>query len=246
MLTIDLNCDMGEGMLYDAEIIPYISSANIACGYHAGDEEIMKRTIELALEYNVAIGAHPGFADKENFGRKDMFLKKENYHALITEQLSLIKNITDALGAKLHHVKPHGALYNMAAADKILAKIIVDAIKEFDENLVLYGLSGSHLIEEAKMVQLKTASEVFADRTYRDDGKLTARHQSNALIKDENKVIRQVLQMVKEKTVTSVNKNTIPIVAETICLHSDGAHPVEFARLIHQTLQKEGIIIKAQ
>lgn len=246
MLTIDLNCDMGEGMPHDAEIMPYISSANIACGYHAGDEEIMKRTVELALQYNVAIGAHPGFADKENFGRKEMFLKKEKYHALITEQLSLIKNITDALGAKLHHVKPHGALYNMAAADKILAKIIVNAIKEFDENLVLYGLSGSHLIEEAKTAQLKTASEVFADRTYRDDGKLTPRNQFNALIKDENNAVQQVLQMIREKTVISVNKNPIPIVAETICLHSDGVHPVEFARLIHQTLHNEGVIIKAQ
>jgi UPF0271 protein len=245
MLTIDLNCDMGEGMPFDQQIFPYISSANIACGYHAGNEEIMRRTVQLALEYNVAIGAHPGFADKENFGRKDIFLSKRKYHDLIIQQLSLLRNITNELGAKLHHVKLHGALYNMAAVDKILAQIITEAIKEFDGNLIVYGLSGSHLIEQAKLVQLKTASEVFADRTYRDDGKLTSRTQRNAVIEDENISARQVLQMIKEKTVTSVNRNKIPIIAETICIHGDGSRAVEFAKLIRQTLDEAGIGVKA-
>lgn len=245
MQTIDLNCDMGEGMPYDSALMPYISSANIACGYHAGDEDTMKRTIELALQHNVAIGAHPGFADKENFGRKDMFLKTEKYRELIIEQLSSIKKITDAFGVKLHHVKPHGALYNMASADKMLAAVIAKAIKEFDETLILYGLSGSHLIEEAKMNQLKTASEVFADRTYRDDGKLTVRNHPNALIRDAKTAVHQVLQMMKEKTVTSVNKKTVPIIAETVCIHSDGPHPVEFAKLIHQTISENNFVIKA-
>jgi len=245
MQTIDLNCDMGEGMPYDSALMPYISSANIACGYHAGDEETMRRTVELALKHNVAIGAHPGFADKENFGRKDMFLKKEQYRTLIIKQLSLLKNITDAFGAKLHHVKPHGALYNMAAADKMLAAIIAKTVKDFDDSLILYALSGSCLIEEAKAIHLKTASEVFADRTYRDDGKLTMRNYPNALIKNEWDAIRQVMQMIKEKTVMSVNKKTLPIIAETICIHGDGAHPVEFAKLIHQTLSANKIAIKA-
>jgi UPF0271 protein len=237
---------MGEGMPYDSAIMPYITSANIACGYHAGDETTMKKTIELALKHNVAIGAHPGFADKENFGRRDMFLKKEKYRTLIIEQLSVLKKIADMFGAKLHHVKPHGALYNMAAADKMLASIIAKAVKDFDGTLILYGLSRSFLIEEAKAIQLKTASEVFADRTYRDDGKLTVRNHPLALINDEKNAVRQVLQMIKEKTVTSLNKKSIPIVAETICIHSDGPNPVEFAKLIRQTLIDNKINIKAQ
>jgi len=245
MQTIDLNCDMGEGMPYDSALMPYISSASIACGYHAGDEATMKKTVELALKHNVAIGAHPGFADKKNFGRKNMFLKKEQYRALIIEQLSLFKNIADAFGTKLHHVKPHGALYNMAATDKMFAAIIAKAVKEFDDRLILYGLSGSYLIEEAKAIHLKTASEVFADRTYRDDGKLTPRNHRNALIKTEWDAIRQVMQMIKERTVTSVNRKTFPIIAETICIHGDGDHPVEFAKLIHQTLSANKIVIKA-
>jgi UPF0271 protein len=245
MQTIDLNCDMGEGMPYDSALMPYISSASIACGYHAGDEATMKKTVELALKHNVAIGAHPGFADKKNFGRKNMFLKKEQYRALIIEQLSLFKNIADAFGTKLHHVKPHGALYNMAATDKMFAAIIAKAVKEFDDRLILYGLSGSYLIEEAKAIHLKTANEVFADRTYRDDGKLTPRNHRNALIKTEWDAIRQVMQMIKERTVTSVNRKTFPIIAETICIHGDGDHPVEFAKLIHQTLSANKIVIKA-
>ena len=150
MRTIDLNCDMGEGMSHDADIMSYISSVNIACGYHAGNEEIMKRTIDTALHYNVAIGAHPGFADKENFGRKEIYLSREGYYDLIIEQLTILKKITDSFNTTIHHVKPHGALYNMSARDKTLASIIAQAIKDFDNKLILYGLSGSESIREAK------------------------------------------------------------------------------------------------
>jgi UPF0271 protein len=245
MLTIDLNCDVGEGMPYDADIMPYISSVNIACGYHAGNEEIMKRTIDLALRYNVAIGAHPGFADKENFGRKEIHLLRENYYTLIIEQLTVLKKITDSFNTTIHHVKPHGALYNMSARDKTLAAIIAQTVKDFDDKLILYGLSGSESIAEAKALLLQTANEVFADRTYQDDGTLTPRSEANALIEDENVSAKQALQMIKQQTVTSVNNKNISIIAETICIHGDGEHAVEFAQLIHQNLKQNNIAITA-
>jgi UPF0271 protein len=245
MLTIDLNCDMGEGMPYDADIMPYISSVNIACGYHAGNEEIMKRTVELALKHSVSIGAHPGFADKENFGRKEIYMLREDYYKITFEQLIILKKIMSAFGATIHHVKPHGALYNMAARDKTLAAIIAQTVKDFDDKLILYGLSGSESTHEAKALHLQPANEVFADRTYEDDGSLTPRSQINALIEDERTSMRQVLQMITQKTVTSVNNKIVPIIAETICIHGDGAHAVEFAKLIHQSLKQNNIEIKA-
>jgi UPF0271 protein len=242
---VDFNCDMGEGMSNDAAIMPFISSANIACGYHAGDESTMKRTVELCLKNNVAIGAHPSFFDKENFGRKEMELPAEKIYDLILAQIEILDKIARSGGAKLHHVKPHGALYNMSARDASLAKTIAKAVRYFDPHLILFGLSGSYSINEAKIMGLKTASEVFADRTYRDDGGLTARSQPNALIDDEEKMIQQVLQMIKERTVTSVTGKKIPITADTICIHGDGTHAVEFAGTIHQALKQNDIGIKA-
>lgn len=233
---VDLNCDMGEGIGNDEAIMPFITSANIACGFHAGNGDTIRRTIDLALKYNVHIGAHPSFRDKENFGRKEMHLSPDKLYALIMEQLIKMDLIAKEKKATLHHVKPHGALYNMAAKDAQLARIIAQAVKDFNENLVLFGLSGSHLISEAKSLGLKTASEVFADRTYQDDGSLTPRSQPNALIEDEEQSIQQVLQMVKEKTVTSVSGKKVPIVVDTICIHGDGKHAVRFAKKIHEAL----------
>jgi len=245
MKSIDLNCDMGEGMDNDAELMPLISSTNIACGYHAGDEDTMKRTIELALKNNVAIGAHPGFSDRDHFGRRELNLNEEEFYHLVLDQLVLFKKISDSYQTKLHHVKPHGAMYNMAARNSYLARGIVRAVREVDENLMLYGLSGIHLISEANLLRVKNASEVFADRTYQDDGSLTPRSQPNALIDDDAKCISQVLQMINEQTVTSVNGHNILIVAKTICLHGDGAHAVEFARTIRDSLQKNQVDVKA-
>ena len=245
MIAIDLNCDMGEGMMNDEALMHFISSANIACGYHAGDEHIMKRTVELALKNNVAIGAHPGFADKENFGRTEVQLSDEEYHTLVVHQLAALKKITDGAGATIHHVKPHGALYNMSAKNRRIAFIIAKAVMEFDPNLILYGLSGSYSIAEARGVGLKTASEVFADRSYQNNGSLTPRSQPHALIEDEGASLRQVLQMIQQQTVTSLEKITVPVVAETICIHGDGTHAVEFAKRIYQTLQREMIAIRS-
>jgi UPF0271 protein len=246
MATIDLNCDMGEGMPFDAQIFPYISSANIACGYHAGSEDMMKRTVELALQHTVAIGAHAGFADKENFGRKEMYLSDEEYYNLVTQQLTALKKVTDRCNAIIHHVKPHGALYNMAAKNKALASVVAKAVKDFDDTLILYGLSGGNLISEAKALSLQTASEVFADRTYQDDATLTSRSQPNALIEDENISVRQVLQMIKHGTLKSVNNKTISIIAETVCIHGDNEHAVIFAKHIYHTLKQNKIEIKAR
>lgn len=241
MQTIDINCDMGEGLANDALLMPYISSANIACGYHAGDENIMKRTTELALLHNVAIGAHPGFADKANFGRTEMQVSPAEIYDLVTEQIYLLQKITASQGSPLHHVKPHGALYNMAAKDAVMANIIAKAVFDVNEALILFGLSGSCSVTEAIKAGLTTASEVFADRTYRDDGSLTPRTEKNAMIETTELAIQQVLQMIQHQTVTSITGNKVSIKAESICIHGDGTHAVEFAKNIYLTLQHNNI-----
>ena len=233
---MDINCDMGEGIGNDAALMPYITSANIACGFHAGNGDTIRRTIDLALQYNVSVGAHPSFRDKENFGRREMQMSPDKLYAIVIEQLIKIDLIAREKGASLHHVKPHGALYNMAARDATLARIIAQAAMDFNEDIVLYGLSGSHLISEAKALGLKTASEVFADRTYQDDGRLTPRTQSNALIDDEQKCTQQVLQMLNG-TVTTTSGQVIAISAETICIHGDGKNALRVAKAIHQALK---------
>ncbi len=245
MRIIDLNCDMGEGLTNDAFLMPYISSANIACGYHAGDETIMKRTIELAMFHSVAIGAHPGFADKANFGRTEMPLSSTEVYELVTDQITLLQRTAFIFGTKLHHVKPHGALYNMSAKDPVLAGTIARAVFDADPKLILFGLSGSHSITEALKIGLSTASEVFADRTYQNNGNLTPRNQQSALIDSDEKCVQQVLQMIEQNTVTSIDGTIVPIVAETICLHGDGRHAVNFAAYIYKTLQEKNIGIKS-
>ena len=235
---------MGEGIGNDAEIMPYLSSANISCGYHAGNIETIIETVLLAKKYNVAIGAHPSFPDKENFGRTEMHLPTEKIYELVSLQVELFLEVTRVAEIKLHHVKPHGALYNIAAKESVIAKAIALAVKDADAELILYGLSGSHLIKEAKSIGLATGSEVFADRTYQDDGSLTSRKEPGALIEDPVKVVNQVLQMVKESVVTTVSGKQIPIEAETICVHGDGKHVVEFVKYINGELRKENIKIR--
>ena len=244
--TIDINCDMGEGVGNDELIMPYISSANIACGYHAGNENTMRETILLCKRYNVAIGAHPSYPDKENFGRTDMLLHPGEIYEMIVKQINCLEKIAEENDVDIHHVKPHGALYNMAARDKALAPFVALAILDTNDKYLLYGLSGSYLVKEGKNLGVKTVSEVFADRTYKDDGNLTSRAKPGALIEDTDKAIEQVLQMVKEGTVTSINGKKVPIVVETICIHGDGEHAVEFAKPIHDALTKEGIEIRAK
>lgn len=237
-MTIDLNCDVGEGMETDAAIFPFLSSANIACGGHAGDPDTMRRTVELALQHGVAIGAHPSYPDKAGFGRVDTLgvsLRPEDLAGLLFEQMHRLQSICKQFGTRLHHVKPHGALYNRAAADVAVSALVVRAIADLDDSLLLYGLSGSVMRSVAETMGIVFVSEVFADRTYRPDGTLTPRSQPGALIEDPAVAVGQVLRMVREKN----------MVADTVCLHGDGSHAVEFARLINQSLTVEGIQIYA-
>jgi UPF0271 protein len=229
---IDLNCDMGEGIGNDAAIMPFISSANIACGYHAGDEVTLKKTIKLCLEHNVAIGAHPGFADKPNFGRNEIQLNESELYQLIHDQLVIMQTACNVLGATLHHVKPHGALYNMASKDEHMSKTIVQAIYDFNPHLIYYGLSGSVMISVATAIGLKTANEVFADRTYQPDGTLTPRKHHNALINNAEEAVQQVRQMITKQSVTAIDGSVFPLKADTVCVHGDGAHAVEIAQAI--------------
>lgn len=233
--SVDLNCDMGEGMPHDALIMPFISSANIACGFHAGDERIMQRTIELALQYNVAIGAHPSFPDKENFGRINMQLSPDRTYEIVKEQIETLANIAAKNNCILHHVKPHGALYNMAAKDEELAEVICKAVAATNKSLFIYALSGSKLIDVATSMNLRTCNEVFADRTYEADGSLTSRSSPNALLLNEDEVKEQVLQMITKGTIK----------ADTICIHGDGAHAVLFAKAIHSELFANNILIRS-
>jgi len=243
MLTIDINCDLGEGCAFDAELMEYISSANIACGYHAGDTETMKRTVDLAMAKGVAIGAHSGYKDRENFGRNAMKLSPKEVKEIVTDQLEILDKIAKAAGGRIAHVKPHGAMYNQSALDVELAAAIASAVFEFDKTLILFGLSGSVSISEAAKVGLKTASEVFADRTYQTDGNLMPRSEPNALIQDTDAATTQVLDMIKYGRVRSVDAIMIPIVAETVCIHGDGDNAVDFARSIRQKLKENGITI---
>jgi 5-oxoprolinase (ATP-hydrolysing) subunit A len=243
--TVDLNCDMGEDAGNDKSILPFISTVNIACGYHAGDEKTIWQTIEGALKHKVAVGAHPSYLDRENFGRTEMDLPPEEVYELVTQQLLLFNEIANSVSAPFHHVKPHGALYNRSAKDKKMAIAIARAVKDFDERLILFGLSGSHSVHEAKAIGLKTASEVFADRSYQDDGSLSPRSVANALIEDISLATKQVLQMIKKGTVISVSGKEMPILAETICIHGDGKQAVKFAKEINRALKENHIDIKA-
>lgn len=248
MNRIDLNCDMGESfgawkMGHDAELMDFVSSVNIACGFHAGDATTIRKTVETAVKKGVAIGAHPSFPDLQGFGRREMKLSSQEIFDIVLYQVSAIKGVCEAFGAKLHHVKPHGALYNLAAKDAEMSRSIAEAVKTINENLIFYGLSGSFLISEAEKLGLKTASEVFADRTYQTDGNLTPRNQPNALIKNTEIAVEQVLQMIQHQTVTTTNGEIIPIKAETICIHGDRENTLEVARIINQNLTENGIEI---
>lgn len=244
MLTIDINCDLGEGFPNDAALMPFISSANITCGFHAGDIDTIKKTIALCLEHNVAIGAHPGFNDKANFGRTEMMLSDCELYDLVAEQIVLIQNICTEMGATLHHVKPHGAMYNMAARNATMSYIIAGVIKEINPSLILYGLSNSFLISESEALGLKTASEVFADRTYTPEGMLTPRTQANALLHSREESLSQVLQMITQQQVRATDGSLVSLKADTICIHGDGDHALFFAEAIHEVMKENNILIR--
>lgn len=241
---------MGEGFgAYaignDSALMNLISSANIACGFHAGDSSIMRKTAQMALEKGVAIGAHPSFPDLQGFGRRNMALSPQEVYDICVYQIGAMFGVVRALGGKLHHVKPHGALYNMAAKDAKLAEAIAKATKAIHPNLILYGLAGSHLISEAEKIGLQTASEVFADRTYQNDGSLTPRTQPNALIGNSEEAINQVVMMVEKGVVMATDRTEVQLKADTVCVHGDGQHAVEFATQLRKILIEKGIQITA-
>ncbi|UYZ59692.1 5-oxoprolinase subunit PxpA [Hymenobacter latericus] len=248
--TVDLNCDLGESfgayhLGADEAILPHVTSANIACGFHAGDPAVMKRTVRLALQHNVAIGAHPGLPDLVGFGRREMAISHEEAHDMVVYQLGALEAFVRAEGGRMHHLKPHGALYNMAAVNAALAEAIAEALYRVNPELVLYGLAGSELIKAGAKLGLRTANEVFADRTYQQNGTLTPRRQPDALITDSQLAIRQVVRMVKEGKVRAQQGMDVAMQADTVCIHGDGAHAVEFAQQIRQVLQHEGVQVQA-
>lgn len=244
--VIDLNCDLGESfgpyqLGQDAEIIPYVSSVNIACGFHAGDPAVMKRTVRLALEHGVAIGAHPGLPDLAGFGRRQMAITPEEAFDMVVYQLGALAAFVRAEGGRLHHLKPHGALYNMAAAQRPLAEAIAEAVYRVDPAVVLYGLAGSKLIGAGQRRGLKTAREVFADRSYQPDGSLTPRSQPQALISDPGQAARQVLGILRTGKVLTLSGTEVDLQADTVCIHGDGPGALDLARHLHQVLLREGI-----
>ena len=248
MAKIDLNCDLGEsfgaytiGM--DDKVIPLISSCNIACGYHASDPLVMKKTVELAGQAGIGIGAHPGFPDLMGFGRRNMNVSPDEAAAYVTYQLGALHAFARSAGLKLQHVKPHGALYNMAGKDYKLALAIAKAVQAFDPSLILMGLAGSESIRAARDIGLAAASEVFADRAYMPDGSLVPRSREGAVIHDEEKAIRRVVRMVKEHKVTAIDGTDIEIVPDSVCVHGDNVKALTFVTKIRAALEAEGVEI---
>lgn len=234
---MDINCDLGESfgiwkMGNDAAIMPFITSANIACGFHAGDFSTMLETISLCQKYGVNMGAHPSFPDLQGFGRRKMQLNPAEIYALVLYQIGALDALIRAKGGKLHHVKPHGALYNQAAEDENVASAIVSAIKAYDAQLFLYGLSGSKLINKAKEEGLKTKSEVFADRAYTKEGFLADRSLEGSVLTDEIRVKDQITRLVQGLPIQTIDKKTILLKAETICIHGDGSRALEVAQWV--------------
>jgi len=242
-MKIDLNADLGEGSGSDRALLQLVSSANIACGFHAGDAQTMLQSVRWAKEFGVAIGAHPSFPDRENFGRTAMQLPPETVYAQMVYQIGALKSLAESEGEKLVHVKPHGMLYNQAAADTTLADAIARAVKAVDANLILVGLAGSESVRAAAHHGLRTREEVFADRGYLSSGALVPRSQPGAMIEEEDRAIAQTLTMVKEGKVQSISSDWVAVNAQTVCLHGDGAHALLFAQRLRDVFAAEQIAV---
>lgn len=249
-LRVDLNCDMGESfgawtLGQDEALLDHVTSANIACGFHAGDPATMARTVERAAAKGVALGAHPSLPDLQGFGRRAMAVSPGEVRGLMLYQLGALDAFARAAGSRLHHVKPHGALYHMAARDRSLAEALAQAVKAFDPSLILVGLSGSALIDAGQAAGLACASEVFADRSYEADGNLTPRNLPEALIEDEDLALARVLRMVREGRVASRTGEEVALRADTLCLHGDQPKALAFAQRLRRALDGAGIQVRA-
>ncbi|PRS13344.1 LamB/YcsF family protein [Bacillus pumilus] len=250
MYQVDINCDLGESFGQytigsDEQILEYVTSANIACGFHAGDPTVMRKTVRMALDKGVQIGAHPGLQDLVGFGRRPMAISAEEAYDLVVYQIGALSAFLKAEGGTMQHVKPHGALYNMAAKNTELSESIAKAVYHVDPSLVLYGLSGSELALAGERMGLQVAHEVFSDRTYQADGTLTSRREPNALIEDDELAVQQVVRMVREGKVHTVQGEDISLKADTVCIHGDGIHALQFAKTITSKLKEASIHLKA-
>jgi UPF0271 protein len=244
-LRIDVNADVGEGIGRDPELIPLVSSANVACGVHAGDAATMTAAVRLARAHGVAVGAHPSYPDRDGFGRREMPLSPEEVEACVAAQVVALRDIAAAEGVALRHVKPHGALYNVAARDSATAGAIVRAIAGLDPRLVLFGLAGSVLIEVGKRAGLQTAAEAFADRGYLADATLAPRDMPGAVLHDAAVVVPRAVAMIRDKSVVAVDGSRIRLDAETLCVHGDTPDAVRLASGLRQALAEAGIGVKA-
>ena len=246
MVKIDLNADLGEGGSADAALMTLVTSVNIACGFHAGDAQTMLESVRNAIKNGVAIGAHPSFPDRENFGRTAMDLPPETVYAQVLYQIGALEAMVRAENGVMRHVKPHGMLYNQAAKDPALAEAIARAVRDSNPQLILVGLAGSELIRAGKRLGLTTRQEVFADRGYQPDGSLVPRTQAGAMIADEGKALAQTLEMVCAGRVTAVDGTPANVQADTVCLHGDGEHALQFARRLRAAFSEEGIRVSAE
>ena len=245
MNTIDFNCDLGEGCGDDAAVVPWISSASIACGAHAGNDATMRATLRLCRDHGVAAGAHPGHDDRAHFGRRELALSADELRALLETQLRRISAIAEAEGVRLAHVKPHGALYNLAARDREVADIIAAVVRAFDPSLVLYGLSASEATAAAEAAGLRVAHEAFAERAYDADGRLAPRDTPGAVFEGVDAALLQVRTLLHDGVVIARDGTRVPLRAETLCLHGDRPDAAEFARALRLALETEGITVEA-
>lgn len=243
---VDLNCDMGESfgayaLGADALLMPLITSANVACGFHAGDPQVMRRTVRLAREHGVSVGAHPGFRDLVGFGRRELKCTADEIYADVLYQIGALAAVCRAEGLKMHHVKPHGALYNMAGANAEMAAAIAQAVRDFDQALVLYAQPGSELCKAGEAAGLRIACEVFGDRAYNEDGTLVSRRLPGSVLSDEAAAEAQVRQMVLEGSVRAISGKPVAVKADTICVHGDNPHAAAFVRRIRDVLAADGV-----
>lgn len=249
-MRIDLNGDVGERPFGgsgnpDSALIPHLTSANVACGFHAGDPGVMRETVVLAREHGVAVGAHPGFPDPEGFGRRELHFSPADVEDFVSYQVGALAGIAAAQGVRLQHVKPHGALFSMAARDSVLADAIARAAALIDRNLILFGLPGSELVAAGKRAGLRIAAEGFADRAYRPDGTLVSRQEEGAVLGDVSSVVRRVVRMVREGSVDAVDGTVVPLVVDTICVHGDTPGSADLAAHIRAALTEAGIEVVA-
>jgi UPF0271 protein len=246
--TIDINCDMGESygawkMGADEEVMPFVSSANIACGFHGGDPATIRQTVRLAVEHGVAIGAHPSLPDLTGFGRRAMQISPQDLYDLVVYQAGAVEAFARAAGATLHHIKCHGALYNMAASDEALSEAMARAVKDLGRDVMLYALSNSKMMQVAKQQGVRVAGEVFADRGYADDGTLAPRAKPGAMIEDANVAAERALAMIEKGYVTALSGKPLPVSADTLCLHGDQPGAVSFAKAIRKVFSDHGIAV---